>query len=102
MIIIAKYIFCLGAHIIHMPNVQGLCDVMSIWSWVHVVFGLDSHNVSYLVMGICQAYVLGIYVNDACNSCLSRTAQLLQELLEAILSIFRGLLLLFHQLAMEP
>ena len=57
MINIAKYIFGLGAHVLHMPNVLGICDVMSIWSWAHVIFGLDSCNAYCLV----RAYIGHMY-----------------------------------------
>ena len=40
MINIAKYILGLGAHVLHMPNVLGICDIMSIWSWAHVILVL--------------------------------------------------------------
>ena len=36
MIIGVKYVCSPGAHVIHMPNVLGICDVMSICSCVHV------------------------------------------------------------------
>ena len=28
--------FSVGAHVTHMPDVLDICDVISIWSWVHV------------------------------------------------------------------
>ena len=71
MINIAKYSFSLGAHVIHMLNFLGICDDMSVWSWVHVIFGLDFCDVYCLVMVICWTYVLGKCMHDACNSCLS-------------------------------
>ena len=40
MIIFVKYMFSLGAHVTHMPNLLGICDVMSVWSWAHVILVL--------------------------------------------------------------
>ena len=31
-----NYDSSLGAHVAHMQNVLGICDIMSVWSWVHV------------------------------------------------------------------
>ena len=75
------------AHVAHVIDVLGLCDVMSIWSWAHVFHVLVFCIVYCLVMGICWAYVM----HDAHNSSLIIIARLLLELLETFLSIFSGL-----------
>ena len=60
MILIAKLIFSLWAHVTHVLDVLNICDVMSIWSWAHVFHVLVFHAVYCLVKDTCQAYVLGI------------------------------------------
>ena len=86
MIIVANCISSLGAHVIHLPYVLGICDIISIRSWEDVIL--------IVVLTICtlwqQVYVGCRHMYWALhmpNTCLIRIAlsvvRLLIEPLEA-------------------
>ena len=94
--LIHNWNFCLGTCFL---DVLGICEIMSIRSWMHVFHVFVFHIVSSLVMGTCQAYIGHMYsayvVHDMHNSILIgielRIARILLDQLGAFPSIFSDL-----------